>query len=148
MLQFFRVAVEGRDSGNVCLFTRGGGTVGLLGFVDFVKTALDYFAIRLIPELVPQAHRNAPVRHDAVGIFDCDLNKFFLSFFVPEGVQQGDTALEGLAHARGTGYREIHRAQLRRSEILMVMGLIIASLIIVSDGGGGKSAKQKHAANN
>ena len=63
------------------------------------RDRLDYFGVRFIPELVPQAHRNTPVCHGATRIIDGDLGEFLFSFFVPEGMKQRHAALKRLLNA-------------------------------------------------
>ncbi len=87
VIQCLRVAVKGGDGRQIRLLARGGGTVGGLCFVNFVQATLDVVGIGLVPELVPQAHRDAPVGHHTARIVDGNLLKFFFCLFVPEGVQ-------------------------------------------------------------
>ena len=85
--------------------------------------------VGLIPELVPQAHRHAPMRHGALGIIFRDLHKFLFRFLVPERMQQRDAALERLLHRRRAGNRKMHRAQLGLGEIF-VMVMIFIFLVV------------------
>ena len=133
VIQLLRVAVEGRDGCDVGLLARSGGAVGGFRLVNFVEAVLDDFGVRVIPELMPQAHGHAPVRHGAVGIVDGNLLEFFFGLFVPEGVQQGYAALEGLLHGRGAGDREGDRAQLRGGQVFVVM--VVFVFFVVGAGG-------------
>ena len=81
-----------------------------------------------IPELVPHAHGDSPMRHGAVGIVFGNLEEFFFGLFVPEGVQQGDSAREGLLHRRSAGDREMDRAELRLSQIFVVVMILCRRL--------------------
>ena len=121
------------------LLAWSGRAVGGFGLVDFVQAALDHFGIGVVPELVPQAHGHAPMRHDAVGIVEGNLRKFFFRLFVPERVKQRHAALEGLLHIRRARDREGDGAQLRGGQIFMVM----LGLFIVSNGSAGKTSKKE-----
>jgi hypothetical protein len=57
-------------------------------------------------------------------------NSFF-GFFVPEGVQQGDSAGEGLLHRRGAGDREVDRPELSLGEVFVV---VVVFVFVVGDG--------------
>ena len=73
-----------------------------------------------------------------------DLQEFLFRLFVPEGVQQRDAAVERLLHRRGAGDGEMHRAQLRRGEIFVVMMI----LVVVGETGKAKKAmKSRRQAN-
>ena len=98
MLQFFGVVVKGFDGGDVRLLARSGMATSAFRLMNFVQTALDHLGLWMVPELVPQTHRDTPVRHGAVRIVGPNLLELFFRLFVPEGVQQGDAALEGLLH--------------------------------------------------
>jgi hypothetical protein len=64
--------------------------------LDLRLTTLQSGCVRLVPELVPDAHGDSPVRHCALRIVLRDLFEFLLRFLIPERVQQRDTAFEGL----------------------------------------------------
>ena len=110
MIQFLRIAVKSCDGGDVRFLARSDGSVGGRRLVNFVKTALDYFGVRFIPKLVPQAHGNTPVCHGATRIIDGDLGELLFSFFVPEGMKQSHAALERLLHGRCAGNWKHDRA--------------------------------------
>ena len=99
------------------------------------QAASDDFGVRFIPELMPDAHGDAPVSHGAVRIVLCNLNEFLFGLFVPERVQQGDSAGEGFLHRRGTGNREVNGAKLSLGEVFVVV------MIFVVVGEGGKLSK-------
>jgi hypothetical protein len=42
----------------------------------YVQAVLDHFCVRIVPELVPQAHGFAPTGHDTVGIISSDVLEF------------------------------------------------------------------------
>jgi hypothetical protein len=79
------------------------------------------------------------MRHDAVRIVHGDLSEFFFRLFVPERMQQRDSALEGLLHIGRTGNWEGDRAQLRGGQVFMVR----LGLVIVGKGGSGETGKEK-----
>src|SRR6266496_4945674 len=91
VIGLFRVIVKGGDGGDVGLLA-GSGFIGQLpGGVCLFQTAGDDFGVGLVPELMPDAHGDAPMRHPTLGIILGDLHEFFLGFFVPEGVQERDS---------------------------------------------------------
>ena len=102
--------VESLDCGEVCLLARSGVLLQLVPGFDFLLAPGDHFRVGLIPELVPQAHRDSPMRHGALRIVFGDLQKFLFRFLVPERMQQGDSALERLLHRCRTGDRKMNRA--------------------------------------
>src|SRR5208337_3564881 len=87
---------------------------------------------------MPQAHRDSPMRHSAVRIILGNLHEFFLGFLVPERVQQGDAALEGLLYRLGARNRKMHGPQLSLVEILVM----IVFLAVVGEGS--KSKEQRN----
>jgi hypothetical protein len=68
--------------------------------------------VRVVPDLMERAHRNAPVRHGAVGIVRGDSPELALRLVVPEIVQESDAAIEGRAHRGGAGHGKAHRSEL------------------------------------
>ena len=92
---------------------------------------------------MPQAHGDAPVRHRAGGIVLGDLQEFFLRFLVPEGVQQRDSAGEGLLHGRRTRNGKVDGSELSLGEVFVVW--VIFVLVVVSEGceGAERDEKQK-----
>src|ERR1700691_904607 len=89
----------------------------------------------MIPKLMPQAHRRAPMRHRATGIVHRYLLEFLRRFFVPERVQQGDAAFKRLLHSRRAGYGKDHSPQLCRVKIFVMM----MALLVIGNGRGGKN---------
>ena len=73
------------------------------------------------------------MRHGAVRIVLGDLEEFLFGFFVPERVQQGDSAGEGLLHRRGAGDGEVDGAELRLGEVFVVVMVFV--VIVVGKGG-------------
>src|SRR5580698_7951691 len=84
---------------------------------------------------MPNAHGDSPMGHGAVRIVFGDVEEFFLGFFVPERVQQGDSAGEGLLHGRRTGNGEVDRTKLSLGEIFVMMMVFI--LVVVGESGRG-----------
>src|ERR1700744_412314 len=110
MIRFLRITVKSGYSSDVRFLPSGNGSVRGLRLVNFIETALDYFGVRFIPELVPEAHGNTPVCHGATRIIDGDLREFLFCFFVPEGMEQGHAALERLLHGGCAEYWKHNRA--------------------------------------
>jgi hypothetical protein len=79
------------------------------------------------------------VRHGATGIVQGDLSEFFFRLFIPERVQQGDTALERLLHPGRAGTGTGDRTEFRRSQILVVM----MTLIVIGNGRNGRDQCKK-----
>jgi hypothetical protein len=80
------------------------------------------------------------MRHGAVGIVLRNLLEFFFRLFVPEGVQQSYAALEGLLHGRDAGHREGNGPELGRSEVFVVV------LVIIGEGSERKERGNKQKA--
>jgi hypothetical protein len=93
--------------------------------VNFGEAMLNYLGVGVVPELVPEAHGDSPVRHGAVGIIGSDLLEFFLRFLVPEGVQQSDAALEGLLHRWRAGDGKDDGAELSGGQVFVVMVVFV-----------------------
>ena len=79
------------------------------------------------------------MRHDAMRIVHGDLRKLFFRLFVPEGVQQRYSTLEGLLHIGRAGNGEVYRAQLRGGQVFMVR----VGLIVVGDGTTSQNSKDE-----
>ncbi len=92
---------------------------------DFLQAARDHLDVGLVPELMPEAHGDAPMGHGAVRVVFGDLEEFLFGFFVPEGVEQSDSAGEGLLHRRGAGDGEVDGAELRLGEVFVVMVMFV-----------------------
>jgi len=103
---------------------------------------LDDFGVGMIPELMPQAHRHAPVGHGAVRVVCGDLVELLFGFFVPEGMQQGDAALKGLLHSRCARSGEGDGAELRGGQVFMMRMVLV--VIGKSDGGDENKTGEKH----
>ena len=114
VLEVLGIAVEGCDGRDIRLLARSGRAVSGFRRMNFVEAVLDDLLVRLVPQLVPQAHGQSPVRHGAVGIASGNLHEFFFCLFVPKRVQQSHAALEGLLHISRAGDREGDRTELRR----------------------------------
>ena len=125
MIKLLGVGVEGCDGRDICLLTRGGGTVGGSCLMNFVQAALDHLGIGVVPELVPYTHGHAPVRHGAARVVDGDPHEFLFGFLVPKRVQQSDAALERLLDIWCAGDGEADGSELRSGQVLMMMVLII-----------------------
>ncbi len=92
----------------------------LIGLVQLLGSALDGGGVRLIPELVPQAHGHAPVRHGAFRVLLLYLEKSFFRFLVPERVQQGDTFFESLLSVGCARDGEMYGAQLLSCDFVVM----------------------------
>ena len=121
---FLRVAIEGGDSGNVCLLARGDRAVGGFCQMNFLQAVLDHLLIRFVPQLVPQAHGDAPMRHGTVRSPGGNVDEFFFRLFVPEGVQQGHATLKRLLHGWVAGNREGDRSQLRGGQVFVMVAFV------------------------
>jgi hypothetical protein len=91
-----------------------------LSFVRFLQAVGDYLRTRFVPELVPQTHSGSPVGHGTVRITLGDVDEFLLGLFVPERVEQGDSAGEGSLDLGGTRDWEMNRAELGFGEVFVV----------------------------
>ncbi len=78
----------------------------------------------MVPQLMPLAHGEAPLRHGALGIILGDVGELFLGLLVPERMQQRHTALKRLLDGRRARHREMHRTELLLAQILMMMSFI------------------------
>jgi len=107
--------------------------------INFFGAALEVGIRRRAPELMPQAHGHAPVRHGAVGISGGDLLELLFGFFVPEGVQQRNAALEGLLDVFSAGDWEVDGAELRGGEVFVVVVVVV----ILGDDGEGEEGTQE-----
>jgi hypothetical protein len=125
VVELLRVGVERYDGGDVGLLARGGLLGQLPGRVHFVQPARNDLGIRLVPQLMPDAHGDSPMRHGAVRIVFGDLHEFLFGFLVPERVQQCDAVGEGLLHGRRAGDREVDRSELRLGEIFVMLVVVI-----------------------
>jgi hypothetical protein len=67
--------------------------------------------------------------HGAVRIVFGHIEEFFFRLFVPEGVQQGDSALERLLDRTRARDREVHCAKLRFGEIFVVMMIFVVIVV-------------------
>ena len=79
----------------------------------------------MIPQLVPLAHRQSPLRHRAFRIILADVRELLLRLLVPERVEQRHAALERFLDCRCARYRKVHAAQLRLGQILVMVPLIV-----------------------
>ena len=79
------------------------------------------------------------MRHGAVRVVVSNVEEFLLGFFVPEGVQQGDSAGEGLLHRCGAGDGEVDGSELGLGEVFVVVVVFVVIVVIVSGGEGGQS---------
>ncbi len=70
--------------------------------------------------------------HGTARIILGDLQKLLLGLFVPERVQQCDSAREWLLHRRGAGYGEVNRPELSLVEVFVVVMVFI--VIVVGEG--------------
>src|ERR1700688_2040535 len=74
----------------------------------------------LVPKLMPQTQRLAPVSHGAFWIFLLRRDKSLLRLLVPEGMQQRHALLKCHLRRASARYREVHRAQLFRCQFIMM----------------------------
>jgi hypothetical protein len=128
-----RATIESCGGGDVRVLAGCGFRGQLFCGVNLVQSAGDYFLVGFVPELMPDAHGDAPVRHRTFRVILGNVNEFLLGFFVPERMQQGDSAGEGLLHRRGTGDGEMYGAELRLGEVFVVVMVFI--VIVVGEGG-------------
>ena len=74
------------------------------------------------------------MHHDAMRIVFPDVDEFFFRLFVPERMQERDSALEGLLHRSGARNWKMNRAQLRLRQVFVVMVIFI----VVAGSGNGR----------
>ena len=85
------------------------GWVQCLRLLDFVPAALARFRSRACrPEWLEQGHRDAPVRHCALGIAGGCLLERLTSLRVGHVVQQREPVLEGSLTLRCAAHRKVH----------------------------------------
>ena len=77
-----RVLIESIERLDVILFARG--RLHFLGMLQLFPTALQHRQLRAVPQLMPQAHRQSPMRNRALRIILLDLLEFLLCFLIPE----------------------------------------------------------------
>ena len=132
MIQLFVGGVERTERRNVIVLPRS-RRFQLPRFFQFLRPALHRRRIRLIPKLVPQAHRHAPVRHRALRVLLLRLCKRLLRLLVPERMQQRHASLKSFLRLGRAGNREMHRAQ-----------LLLAKLVVMTFVGKGHKAERRH----
>ena len=84
------------------------------------RAMLERRVFRLVPKLMPQTQRLAPVSHRALRVFLLRGNKSFLRLLVPEGMQQGHALLKCDLGAPGARHGKVHRAELFLSQCIMM----------------------------
>jgi hypothetical protein len=124
VVRFLAVGVERLQGQDVIALAVSRPGLHLAGLLQLRRGPLDGWRIRLIPELMPQAHGLAPVRHGALRVLLFDVEKSLLRLFVPERMQQRDTLFECLLRLRSTRHGKMHRAQLFLREFLVMMAFI------------------------
>src|SRR5579862_4660697 len=82
---------------------------------------------------MPETHGDSPVGHGAVGVVLGDVEEFLFGLFVPEGVEQGDSAGEGLLDRRRAGDWEVDGAELSLGELLVVMMIFVVVFVVVGE---------------
>src|SRR5271157_1927376 len=117
------VGIERLRSLNVIALAVGWG-LRLVGLLQLRRGAFDGGFFRLVPELMPEAHGLAPVRHGALRVLLFDVEKGLLRLFVPERMQQRETLFECLLRVRSTRYGEMHRTQLVLGEFFVMMAIV------------------------
>ncbi len=128
LVHFVRVGVKSLDCGDIKPFARGGVLGQLFSGIGFAQATCDDLGIRRVPQLMPDAHGNSPMRHGAVGIVFGDVEEFLFRFFVPEGVQQRHAALERLLLRCRARNGEVDCSELR-----LVQGFVVVVFFVVSD---------------
>src|SRR5580658_4552120 len=81
----------------------------------------------MVPELMPQTHRLAPVSHRAFRILLFGRDKSLLRLLVPERMLQRDSLFKSLLRLSRARHRKMHRPQLVKRNIVMMMFIIAKS---------------------
>ena len=115
VVELVPVLVEGLGGGDPIALALRLGRRGL-GLLDRFPPALEVRRARRRPDLIPQAHGDAPVAHRAVRVRLGDGGERLHRLEVPERVQERDPALERLLHRRiaGDGKRHLPDLVTRR----------------------------------
>ena len=129
------IAEKGGGSREISLLTARGVRAGL-SLLDLRPAAIEIGLAHLLPELVVEAHRGAPVRHRATRRCLRDGDELLFGFLVPERVEQRDAALEVLLHGGRTRRREPDRA-----ELLLV---VVVLRLLRHRGPGSKEHREGH----
>ncbi len=124
VVRFLAIGIERLQGEDVIALAGRRPGLHLAGLLQFRRGPLDGWCIRLIPELMPQAHGLAPVRHGALRVLLFDVEKSLLRLFVPERMQQRDTLFECLLRVRSTRHGKMHRAQLFLREVFVMMPFV------------------------
>src|ERR1022692_3713560 len=123
VVRLLAVGIERLQGLDVIAFAFSWG-LHLVSLLQLGRGALDGSLFRLVPELIPQAHRLTPVRHGALRVLLFVNKKSLLRLFIPERMQQRDTLFEGLLRVGSARYWEMHRAQLLLCEFLVTMTFV------------------------
>ena len=102
--------IEIGEAGDVLTLAWRFGGMRLCGF-DLAPAGRHRIVVRALPDLVENAHRDAPVGHRAAGIALQDSLELGSCLLVPEVVQQRDAPIEAPLRGGGTGDGKRHRAQ-------------------------------------
>ena len=124
MVRFLAIGIERLQRLDVIALALSRPSLHLAGLLQLRRGPFDGWCVRSIPQLMPQAHGLAPVRHGALRVLLFDVEKSLLRLFVPERMQQRDTLFECLLRLRSTRHREMHRAQLFLREFLVMMPFV------------------------
>src|SRR6202790_4903621 len=124
VVRFLAVGIERLQGQDVIALAVSRPSLYLAGLLQLRRGPLDGWCVRPIPELMPQAHGLAPVRHGALRVLLFDVEKSLLRLFVPERMQQRDTLFECLLRVRSTRHGKMHRAQLFLCELLVMMTFV------------------------
>ena len=97
-----------------------------LRLLHLFPASLHVVLVGTVPDLVELAHRDAPVRHGAIGIGLRDALKLRPGLLIPEIVQQGDAAVERRLLLRRARNGERNRAQPLARSGLALTGMDMA----------------------
>src|SRR2546430_13368931 len=123
MIAFLAVGIEGLGGSNVLSFAIGFG-MERLRFFYFCEASFDGGLVRIVPKLMPQADSHSPMGHRTLRIVFRDLLKLLRRLFIPERMQQRDTAFKPLLHRRCARNWKMHRPQLFRCHFFVMMTLV------------------------
>ena len=99
MIALLGVGIEGVDRGNVASLAIS-FRMERFRFFYLGQASFDGGLVRIVPKLMPQADGHSPMGHGTMRIIFRDLLKLLGCFFVPERMQQRDTAFERLLRRR------------------------------------------------
>src|SRR5260221_9083348 len=119
-----RMLIKSLKCLDVILLARG--RVQVLGLFELFATALQHRQLRTVPELVPQAHGNSPMRYRALRVVLLDLLKFLLGFFIPKRVQHGHAAFHWFLHGSRAGGRKVDGPELSFSQVFVMVAFVVS----------------------